>query len=71
MSGLEKIIPEEFYKGDVDKPTACDVGELIEQLQRLPRHLPVKSGFGEGCQLVVYNIKDGAFLEIEEDENEY
>ncbi|MGO1500795.1 MAG: hypothetical protein ACTHWH_05880 [Marinobacter sp.] len=66
MNNLKDAIESDFYKGDMDKPIASDVGELIEQLKRLPRHLPVNHGFGEGCSLTVYNIKDGAFLEIGE-----
>ena len=62
---LKDIIPSEFYSSAEESPYAETVGELIAQLERLPRDLPVKHGFDEGCRLTVYNINQGdAHLEI-------
>lgn len=62
---LKDLIPSEFYRGDEESPYAETVGQLIEQLQRLPADLPVMHGFDYGCCLTVYNInQDDAHLEI-------
>lgn len=42
------------------------VGELIEQLKRLPPELEIQQGFDEGARLVVYNCRTTPHLEIEE-----
>ena len=64
---LKDIIPSEFYKADESSPFAETVGELIEQLKRLPRDLPVRHGFDHGCSPTVYNIKqEDVNLEIED-----
>ena len=45
------------------------VGELIAELHRLPKDLPVKAGFEHGVELVVYNVTQGEpHLEFEEPE---
>ena len=43
-----------------------NVGKLIEELQKLPKSLPIRQGFGEGISIEVYNISTDAFLEFEE-----
>ena len=53
---MKDQIPEEFYKYEGDKPAADNVGELIEQLKKLPSGLPVEATFSDGVQLAVYNI---------------
>ena len=64
-----KDIPEVFYRGDQTKPYCETVGELIEELQRLPEDLPIEQGMGGvGCRLVVYNIKSNPFLAVEDDD---
>lgn len=52
---FKKIIPEEFYRGD-NMPVVHNVGELKEQLSRLPDDLPLEAGFGDAVALVVFNI---------------
>ena len=47
-------IPEEFYKDDT-QPVVRTVGELIKQLQRLPKSLPIETGFGDAAKLTVFN----------------
>jgi len=66
MSEMKDVVPSEFYRGDEEKPYCETVGELIEQLQRLPCDLPIKQGYEDGCTLTVYNIKTDAHLEITE-----
>jgi hypothetical protein len=49
--------------------TCYSVGELIEQLQRLPPDLPIEQRFERGCQPVVYGLNQPdvyPFLEFEE-----
>lgn len=48
-------IPQEFYKGMGPQP-AMTVGELIEQLQKLPKDLKINQGFGKGVRACVYNV---------------
>ena len=68
---LKEVVPKEFYRGDMNKPMADDVGSLITELERLPKGMPIFQGFGEGCALAVFNIDQGAYLEIlEADEGE-
>jgi hypothetical protein len=61
---VKEMIMKEFYKGDMEQPSAHTVGELIEHLKRLPSNLRIEAGFGKGCELVVYNINHDPFLEI-------
>lgn len=42
------------------------VGKLIEELQKLPKTLPIRQGFGDGVSIEVYNISTDAHLEFEE-----
>ena len=55
-----------FYRGD-KKPKASNVGQLIKQLQRLPKSLSLKC-FNKGIQLTVYNIREAnkRHLQIED-----
>lgn len=46
------------------------VGEMKAQLAKLPDDLPIKSGFADSAELVVYNINDDPFLEIGEPDDE-
>jgi hypothetical protein len=52
---MREKIEECFYRGDAH-PKATNVGELIEQLKRLPPELKVDSNFSHGVQLVVLNV---------------
>ena len=52
-------------------PIAYTVGELIDELSRLPRELEVSTGFNTGAMVCLYNIdKDGMHVEIIEVEPE-
>lgn len=67
---MKNKIEECFYRGE-SKPKAMTVGELIEQLKRLPEELKVDSSFSHGVQLVVFNISSSRpFLELQEIEEE-
>ena len=63
---MRDIIPKDFYHGD-DHPTCETVGELINELNRLPKELEVRLGFGSMAKLVVFNINTDTHLSIEED----
>lgn len=63
-------VPIEFYHGD-DHPECKTVGELIEQLQRLPKDLRCKCGMSGRLRLVVYNIDRDRHLAIEEGTDVY
>lgn len=53
---MKDRIPEEFYKGKMEKPVANNVGELIVQLRRLPSEMKLEGTFGgNGLKLTVYN----------------
>ena len=66
MKDYKAIIPKSFWSGN-RKPKAHTVADLIAQLQKLPDELEIKLGFGDGCQLIVYNINtDSMQLEIAE-----
>ncbi len=63
------MIPFEFYnlrKAGKDKyPVACNVKQMIEQLQKLPDDLPLRSETGEPVELVVYDVRMGkAVLQV-------
>ena len=45
------------------------VGALIKELQKLPKTLGIRQGFGDGVKPTVYNAKTSAFLEFEEVED--
>lgn len=68
-----KLVPAEFWSGNT-KPKAFTVGELIEQLQRLPHEIEISSGFNPGVGLCLYNVdRDGMhleFFEIEIDDDD-
>ena len=49
--------------------TCRTVGKLIEELQKLPKTLPIKQGFGDGTMPTVFNSTTSAFLEFEEVED--
>lgn len=67
---MREKIEECFYRGD-DHPKATNVGELIEQLKRLPPELKVDSNFSHGVQLVVLNVSSyRPFLELQEIDEE-
>lgn len=60
-------IPKEFWQGLSVKPVARNVQDLITQLSRLPRDLPVHAAFNQGCKLVVRNVnRADVHLSIEE-----
>ncbi|MBE8233552.1 MAG: hypothetical protein HAW67_07415 [Endozoicomonadaceae bacterium] len=63
---LKQIIPTGFYHSDSAPHSATNVGELIEQLKKLPSHLPINSSRNSGCIVTVFNINADAFVEIEE-----
>lgn len=42
------------------------VGELIDELSRLPRTLAVKSGFADSADVVVFNRDSEPFLELQD-----
>ena len=62
-------IPVEFYnekKAGKRHPVVGNVGELIEQLERLPKDLELRGSWpGEVQQLIVYNFSSDPFLAIE------
>ena len=58
MTDLKKIIPKEFFRGRMPKPVCMNVAELIRELQKLPKDLPVHEGFNVGVKLIVYNIDE-------------
>lgn len=59
-------IPREFYYGD-DHPICYTVGDLVEQLKRLPRGMKINQGFGRGVEVIVYNHgRSDCHLEFEE-----
>lgn len=45
-------IPDKFYKGELEHPRAVDVGDMIDILNELPRHLPLC----EDLRVIVYNV---------------
>ena len=56
MTDLTKVIHKDFYH-NTGQPILCDtVGEVIEQLNRLPKTLNIGQGFGETVRITVYNI---------------
>lgn len=60
------IIPKQYWSGN-RKPKALTVQDLIDHLADLPKDLEIKVGFGDGCQLTVYNINtDSMRLSIDE-----
>ena len=53
---LKDLIHKDFYN-EKRTPVLCEtVGEVIEQLKRLPEDLAIGQGFGEAVILTVYNI---------------
>lgn len=70
------VIPKCFWHDSEPAPTVRTVGEMIEQLQRLPPDLEVRAGWSDAAMLVVYNInnRDCIHLEIcevdEDDEDD-
>ena len=69
MQDLKDVIHKDFYH-ETGKPVVCDtVGEVIEQLNRLPKDLEVSQGFGESVRIVVYNIsRENPHVSFEEDD---
>jgi len=72
---MNTVVPVEFYntrKAEVEHhPIVKNVGELVEQLGRLPKDLSVNSGGSVGAEMIVYNMdKNGSYsyahLELEE-----
>lgn len=58
-------IPKAFWHDSEPTPVVRTVGEMVEQLQRLPPELEVTAGWSNAAMLVVYNIdKDGMHLEV-------
>ena len=67
MNKFKDNTPAEFYRGEIERPMATQVSDLIWQLKKLPQDMLIKQGFGDGVQLTVYNINSAApFLEFEE-----
>lgn len=61
------IVPKCFWHDSEPTPIAYTVGELIDELSRLPRELEVSTGFNTGAMVCLYNIdKDGMHVEIVE-----
>ena len=50
------IVPKAFWHDSEPTPTAYTVGDLIDELSRLPRELEVKTSFNDGVMIVLYNI---------------
>ena len=70
MSKYKDLVPAEFWSGN-KKPKAFNVGELIEELKRLPAEIEISQGFGRGAGLCLYNVdRDGMHLEIIEIEDD-
>ncbi len=72
MADLKSNIPTEFYNTEKAKclhpPRVNTVGELIEQLERLPKSL-LLSGWPDAHthEIVVYNVNmDNTHLTVEE-----
>lgn len=64
-TALKDVIPEEFYRGDKIRPQSNTVGDLVDQLSRLPRELPL-------CNtkvVVVYNINQWPVVEVDESDD--
>ena len=60
-------VPKCFWHDSEPTPVARTVGELIDELSRLPRELEVSTGFNNGAMVCLYNIdKDGMHVEIVE-----
>jgi hypothetical protein len=58
---MSKDIPEEFYKVGDKHPVVYRVGDLIKQLEKLPKTLSLEKGVGDGMELVVYNMQFGPY----------
>lgn len=79
MSSLKQVVPVEFYNAEKGggHPVVRTVGELIDQLQRLPRDLAIGNSESEAAMLTVPNIKDDIrpygrpHLSIEVDDIDY
>ena len=64
-------VPKCFWHDSEPTPIAYTVGELIDELSRLPRELEVSTGFNTGAMVCLFNIdKDGMHVEIIEVEPE-
>ena len=69
--GYKDTVPKCFWHDSEPTPVAYTVGELIDELSRLPRELEVSIGFNNGAMVVLYNIdNDGMHVEIVEVEPE-
>ena len=65
MKNYRKLVPVEFYneeKAGKPHPTATNVGELIKQLKRLPKELPLDLWGSDAKSLFVANIDRDPFL---------
>lgn len=61
------IVPKCFWHDSEPTPIAWNVGELIDELSRLPRELEISTSFNNGAMVCLYNIdKDGMHVEIGE-----
>lgn len=54
---IPKEVPKQFYREEFERPVARTVQDVIDELHRLPRDLPVGSE-EEGLMLVVFNNSD-------------
>lgn len=67
MNRFQDDVPMEFYHESKPTPKVMNVGELIDQLKRLPKDLPIKQNYPEiGASLVVFNIRSDVGLSLEE-----
>tara|TARA_R110001632_G_scaffold24289_6_gene67986 strand:- start:119 stop:364 length:246 start_codon:yes stop_codon:yes gene_type:complete len=51
---MKNLIPDDFRKSEV--PKVETVGELIEQLERLPKDLKTYQGFNDGVKVSVVQM---------------
>ena len=59
------IIPKAFWHSSEPTPVAYTVGDLIDELKRLPEELEIKVGFGDGAKIVVFNVgQDDIHVEL-------
>ena len=70
MNKFKDLVPEQFYKGN-QHVTPGNVGQLIEQLERLPKDLLLTGTFSNEIELIVHSIDTSLpYLEIHDHEPE-
>ena len=66
MNKWQNKIPIEFYNSIAPTPKVKTVGELISQLERLPKDLPIKQDYPDvGASVSVFNIRSDIGLSLE------